>query len=111
MSLGQWRPKNNHMLIRRVRFGVKKLQSSRRVLFRHVKGHSGAAGNEVVDRAADRGRLHSPMSLEAAQRLQDSHSNPISVFFNSVPESSIPGVFSSPEIEESDFFCRAGRKD
>ena len=93
MSLGQWRPKNNHMLIRRVRFWVKKLQSSRRVLFRYVKGHSGAAGNEVADRAADRGRLYSSMSLTAAQRVQDTHSTPIPV-----PESSIPRVSTSQEI-------------
>ena len=41
---------------------VKKLQSSRRVFFRHLKGHSGATSNVVADRAADRGRLHALVS-------------------------------------------------
>eukprot|EP00959_Pyramimonas_sp_CCMP1952_P165560 3460852-Pyramimonas_sp.AAC.1 len=49
MATGKWKPKTNIALVKVVRKWVRRLQAQRLVVFKHVKGHSGAVGNEAAD--------------------------------------------------------------
>jgi ribonuclease HI len=55
MALGQWKATRNVELIAAVQEAVQTVRKARDVYFMHIKGHSGAHGNDRADRLAARG--------------------------------------------------------